>query len=145
MKLVLTAPATDGLWKGALLAWLCLKQGFGAWWSKRRSCSFSEVPWFWLVAAALLFQSFLKVPSTPLSLALQCQWHFMAESRGHGCCLVAVQAWFPLSIPRLGLVAQDVGQICEIKQVLFVLLCMCGVLNAVLATRNNVALGVSEN
>lgn len=69
----------------------------------------------------------------------------MAESRGHDCCLVAVQVWFPLPIPHLALVAQDVGQICEIKQVLFVLLCMCGVLSAVLVTRNNVALDVSEN
>lgn len=59
--------------------------------------------------------------------------------------LVAVQVWFPLPVPHLGLVAQDVGQICEIKQVLFVLLCMCDVLSAVLVTKNNVASGVSGN
>lgn len=58
---------------------------------------------------------------------------------------MAVQVWFPHPVPHLGLVAQDVGQICEIKPVLFVLLCICGVLSAVLVTRNNVTLGVSEN
>jgi len=69
----------------------------------------------------------------------------MAESRGHDRCLVAVQVWFPLPVPRLGLVAQDVGQTCEIKQGLFVLFCVRGVLGTVLVTRNNVALGVSKN
>lgn len=58
---------------------------------------------------------------------------------------MAVQVWFPLPVPPLGLVAQDVGQICEVKQVLLVLLCVRGVPGAVLVTRNNVALGVSEN
>lgn len=69
----------------------------------------------------------------------------MAESRGHNCCVVSVPVQFPPPTPHLGLVVQDVGQICQIKQVLFVLLCICGVPSAVPVTRNNVALGVSEN
>lgn len=58
---------------------------------------------------------------------------------------MAVQAWFPLTVPHLGLVAQDVGQICELKQVLFVPLCICDVLSDVLVARNNVARGIAEN
>lgn len=57
---------------------------------------------------------------------------------------MAVQAWFPLTVPHLGLVAQDVGQICELKQVLFVPLCICDVLSDVLVARNNVARGIAE-
>lgn len=45
----------------------------------------------------------------------------------------------------MGLVVQDVGQICEVRQVLFVLLHMRGVLSAVLVTRNSIALGVPDN
>lgn len=61
------------------------------------------------------------------------------------CCLVAAQVGFPLPILHLGLLVQDVGQICEVRQVLFVLLHMRAVLSALLVTRNSVALGVPDN
>lgn len=99
-------------------------------------------------SALQLLLSYSNSPQSaphPPSLSLQCQLHFLAGSRGWDSCLVAVQAWFPLTVPHLGLVAQDVGQICELKQVLFVPLCICDVPSDVLVTRNNVARGIAEN
>lgn len=58
---------------------------------------------------------------------------------------MAAQVWFPLPLLHMGLVVQDVGQICEVRQVLFVLLHMRGVPSAVLVTRNSIALGVPDN